>query len=376
MRLDKTKVKTGADGTFSFADIEEGEHTLSIAKEGYEDVSQQVTVSGADLAIDPITLNKTVQVASETLKTKKMEVQIKKNFPSVLQYTMTDGKVMYGQSKDVRTVEINGTNIELGDDDVTFKKVSDTEATYTLKVKDEAKKIDAVITVQITVKANQLHLNVTKIKNNLSEGIPEGNGVEENAIQTLSFPNQSLVSVRSSQENAQFTGARMSSNTQKPGDTNFAVTEDTNVTDSDYTYGFISGAGLSAGLWSNSEHDGTYVAAPVRGGSQNTRVYATTQQTGDAHLPGPGQRSVVLPPHGHRFQGQEVHRGRNRSAADGRGHRRRRERRRCRQLAGWRNRLPRHHEQPVQVRGSSRTGGMAYRHELRLPGAEPVPHHA
>lgn len=282
VRLDKTKVKTGADGTFSFADIEEGKHTLSIAKEGYEDVSQQVTVSGADLAIDPIILNKTVQVASETLKTKKMEVQIKKNFPSVLQYTMTDGKVMYGQSKDVRTVEINGTNIELGDDDVTFKKVSDTEATYTLKVKDEAKKIDAVITVQITVKANQLHFNVTDIKNNLSDGIPEGNGVEKNAIQTLSFPNQSLISVRSSQDGAQFTGTTMSSNTQKPGDENFAVTEDTNYTDRDYTYGFISGAGLSAGLWSNSEHDGRAAYAGVRGGSQNTRVYATTQQTGDA----------------------------------------------------------------------------------------------
>ena len=282
VRLDKTKVKTGADGTFSFADIEEGEHTLSIAKEGYEDVSQQVTVSGADLAIVPITLNKTVQVASETLKTKKMEVQIKKNFPSVLQYTMTDGKVMYGQSKDVRTVEINGTNIELGDDDVTFKKVSGTEATYTLKVKDEAKKIDAVITVQITVKANQLHFNVTDIKNNLSDGIPEGNGVEKNAIQTLSFPNQSLISVRSSQDGAQFTGTTMSSNTQKPGDENFAVTEDTNYTDRDYTYGFISGAGLSAGLWSNSEHDGRAAYAGVRGGSQNTRVYATTQQTGDA----------------------------------------------------------------------------------------------
>lgn len=282
VRLDKTKVKTGADGTFSFADIEEGEHTLSIAKEGYEDVSKQVTVSGADLAIGSITLNKTVQVASETLKTEKMEVQIKKNFPSVLQYTMTDGKVMYGQSKDVRTVEINGANIELGDDDVTFKKVSDTEATYTLKVKDEAREIDAVITVQITVKANQLHFNVTDIKNNLSDGIPEGNGVEKNAIQTLSFPNQSLISVRSSQDGAQFTGTTMSSNTQKPGDENFAVTEDTNYTDRDYTYGFISGAGLSAGLWSNSEHDGRAAYAGVRGGSQNTRVYATTQQTGDA----------------------------------------------------------------------------------------------
>ena len=31
---------------------------------------------------------------------------------------------------------------------------------------------------------------------------------------------------------------------------------------------------------------------------------------------------------------------------------------------------------PYKSRGSSRTGGMAYRHELRLPGAEPVPHHA
>ena len=86
-----------------------------------------MAVSGADLAIDPITLNKTVQVASETLKTKKMEVQIKKNFPSVhaVHDDRRQGDVR--QSKDVRTVEINGTNIELGDDDVTFKKVSDTE---------------------------------------------------------------------------------------------------------------------------------------------------------------------------------------------------------------------------------------------------------
>lgn len=64
VRLDKTKVKTGADGTFSFADIEEGEHTLSIAKEGYEDVSQQVTVSGADLCHRSHHPEQTVQVAS------------------------------------------------------------------------------------------------------------------------------------------------------------------------------------------------------------------------------------------------------------------------------------------------------------------------
>ncbi|WP_140489638.1 endo-alpha-N-acetylgalactosaminidase family protein [Bifidobacterium sp. UTBIF-68] len=281
VRLGDAKAKTGEDGGFSFADVEAGEYTLSVAKDGYEDVSQQVTVSDADLAIDPIVLTKSAAVKTETLKTKKMEVQVKQNFPAVLQYTMADGKVMYGQTKDVRTVQINGTNIELADDDVTFKKVSATEATYTLKVKDEAKKIDAVITVEIKVEKNQLHLNVTKIKNNLSDGIPEGNGVEKNAIETLAFPNQSLVSVRANQDSAQFTGTTMSSSTTKPGDENFVITDDTSYTDRDYTYGFVSGAGLSAGLWSNSEHDGRAAYAGVRGGSQNTRVYATTQQTGE-----------------------------------------------------------------------------------------------
>ena len=46
----------------------------------------------------------------------------------------------------------------------------------------------------------------------------------------------------------------------------------------DYMYGFVSNNELSAGLWSNSEHDGSSVATSVTGGSKNTRVQAVTQK--------------------------------------------------------------------------------------------------
>ena len=75
----------------------------------------------------------------------------------------------------------------------------------------------------------------------------------------------------------------MSSDTARPGDTNFDITADTTVSNAnDYTYGFVSGNGLSAGLWSNSEHDGTTVGNTVAGGARNTRVLTSTQKVGKA----------------------------------------------------------------------------------------------
>ncbi|NEG88716.1 beta-sandwich domain-containing protein [Bifidobacterium aerophilum] len=271
VRTGSTKVKTGADGTFSFSDLKNGTYTIAVSAAGYDDATKDVTVNGADATAGDITLNKAVQVATQTLKTGQMSVEVKENFPAVLKYTMTKlgGKVMYGQPKDVRTVNVNGTSVELTDDDVTFTKVSDTEAKYVLTVKNEAKHVNAKVTVEITVEKNTLSLNVTKIEN-----------LEDEAtypVQTISFPNHSLVSVRSSQDGAQFTGARMSSDTNKNGDTNFDVTDETSAKGADYTYGFISGAGLSAGLWSNSEHDGTTASGNIAGGAKNTRVITDTQ---------------------------------------------------------------------------------------------------
>lgn len=289
VRLGDASATTDANGAYTFAEVANGKHTLSVSAKGYEDASKEITVADGDLSVDAITLTKEVAIVKDTLATKQMTVEINKTFPSVLQYTMADGKIMHGQSKNVRLVNINGHDIKLGEDDVTYKKDGDTKAIYTLKIKDAANDIDATLTVEMEAKANTLRFDVTKIVNNLSPNAKKSaDGVrvenDEHPIQTIAFPNHSLVSVRAGQDDAQFTGARMSSDTNKNGDTNFAVTAGTND-NSDYTYGFVSGAGLSAGLWSNSEHDGTTASSTVAGGAKNTRVLTTTQSVdGDTSL--------------------------------------------------------------------------------------------
>ncbi|OZG68865.1 endo-alpha-N-acetylgalactosaminidase family protein [Bifidobacterium eulemuris] len=271
VRVNGASTTTDASGAYTIGELKAGKYTLSVGKYGYEDVTKDIEIIDGDLAVDAITLNEAAAVDTETLSTDQMDVQVKQNFPSVLQYTMTklDNRVMYGQPKDVRTVEINGTNVELTDADVKFVKENKTTAVYTMTVKNAEKNINAVITAEIVVKANTLSLNITDIDNKLDDN--------EHPVQTVSFPNQSLISMREDQDGAQFTGAVMSSNTTKTGDEHFDITDTTSLTNRDYMYAFISGNSLSAGMWSNSEHDGRVVAAPVNGGSQNTRIYATTQ---------------------------------------------------------------------------------------------------
>ena len=135
-------------------------------------------------------------------------------------------------------------------------------------------KIDAVITSELVAEGNTLAFNITDIKNNLEDT------VDGNPIQTIEIPNQSLVSVRSSQNGANFKGASMSSNTKTSGDYYLEIKDNT-THNRDYAYGFVSNDEMSAGLWSNSEHDGYTASTTVSGGSHNTRVQATTQKKQD-----------------------------------------------------------------------------------------------
>lgn len=265
-------VSTDVSGDFTLSNLKNGKYTLSVGKAGYTEITRDVTLQGSDVELPQITLVAATNADqhTRTLTTDEMEVRVKERFPAVLDYTMIKlgRKKMYGQSFDSNVVNVNGTDVKLSDGDVKFTQVSDTEARYLLSVKNDDQYIDAELTVDLTVKANTLGLEVTGIKNNLSE--------KDHPIQTIAFPRQSLVSVQSNEDGAQFTGARMSSDTNKNGDTTFPVTDTTAINDAgDYAYGFVSGGSLSAGLWSNSEHDGTAVAA-VAGGAKNTRVIAST----------------------------------------------------------------------------------------------------
>ena len=266
-------VRTGEDGSYSLT-LATGNYEMTVARDGYETVVENIAVTDADTVLDTVSLVKSAEVETEKLSTEDMDVFVSKTFPSVVKYEMKGdlaGKVFYGQSEKINTVRINNRDIQLDDADVkaTFEG---NKATYVMTVKGDS--VDAVITAELVAEKNTLAFNITDIKNNLEDS------ATGNPIQTIEIPDQSLVSVRSSQEGANFKGAAMSSNTRISGDTYTDVTMDTSM-NNDYMYGFVSNNELSAGLWSNSEHDGSSVATSVTGGSKNTRVQAVTQKKQD-----------------------------------------------------------------------------------------------
>ena len=101
-----------------------------------------------------------------------------------------------------------------------------------------------------------------EIQNNLTESTVNkyGQTVETYPVETIEIPEHSLISVRSDQENANLKGAAMSSHTHKSGDESIQVNaEMEEYTERDYMYAFLSNSEMSAGLWSNSEHEGRSV---------------------------------------------------------------------------------------------------------------------
>ena len=72
------------------------------------------------------------------------------------------GKTFYGQTSEINTIRINGTDIKLSKDDVkaTFK---DNKATYELTVKS-GDTIDAVLTAELVAKDDTVSFEITKVK--------------------------------------------------------------------------------------------------------------------------------------------------------------------------------------------------------------------
>ncbi|MDY2996771.1 MAG: endo-alpha-N-acetylgalactosaminidase family protein [Faecalimonas sp.] len=273
---DKTAT-TDKSGAYSL-ELAAGTYDMTVAKTGYQTVTKSVTVTDKDLTVEAVKLEKVAEVETEVLSTDYMDVHVAKNFPSVVRYEMKKGdlkeKTFYGQTSEINTIRINGTDIKLSKDDVkaTFKG---NKATYELTVKS-GDTIDAVLTAELVAKDDTVSFEITKVKNNLDETkIVDKRHVY--AIQSIEIPNHSLISVNSTQENANLKGALMSSNTTISGDEYHEITADTELSQ-DYMYAFISNSEMSAGLWSNSENEGSAKAVGVSGGSHNTRVMATTEE--------------------------------------------------------------------------------------------------
>ena len=280
--IDGKTAVTGADGTFSISDLVDGTYTATATLEGYGSQSQQVTVQGGNVEGLTFAL---ASAPTETIASDEMTVTVYKDFPAVKQYDMKggelDGKTFYGSAGALNTIQINGSDIQLSAEDVELT-LEDSKATYVLHVKDDTG-VDASIKVVLSVEGNVLTMEIPEVVYN------QENGKQDHPVQTIYFPDHSLVSVRSSQESATFAGTKMSSNTRITGDTFRNVDETLANGQNDYMYAFVSADGMSAAVESNSEHEGSNVAAYVRlGGASNTRIWATASEVGGDKVMGLG----------------------------------------------------------------------------------------
>ena len=247
VRISTESVLTDSQGNYVIDGIEAGTYTMSVSAAGeYEAVTKEVIIADADVTVEAIQLPARTAVVYDTyIASAEMKAAIDQAFPRVMQYEMltgtAKGKVFKGQEEEISTIQINGVSItpELTD----FKKSADS-AVYQMKLINSGKNIDLDMEVTIRVEGNNLTWEVTKLTKN--DGCVK--------INTINVPKLNLITIDDSQEDAQFKGAVNSGDVNNSGDRE--ITFDNGFTANNtgtYGYGFVSGNGLSAGLWSNSE---------------------------------------------------------------------------------------------------------------------------
>lgn len=210
-----------------------------------------------------------------TLTNDAMNVLVDAKFPRVISYEMKNinNTVVYGQTKTLDTIRINGVDIKVNPDEVTTTQAAD-KVTYQFPLKSEANNIDMVMTCELAIKDNTLAFNITEIKNNLdSQAYP---------ILKIYIPQHSLVSVNSTDEASNLFGSITSSRTTVDGDEYFELTSTSTNKTTDYAYAVISDSKISASMESNSTIDGRATGF-TGGGANNTRIISEVY---DGAVPG------------------------------------------------------------------------------------------
>src|SRR5699024_5001820 len=179
----------------------------------------------------------------QVLSSDYMDVTIDETFPRVIEYDV-DGKTMTGQETPVYGLKVNDM---LYYPEVSFQKISDDEAEYTLTVEDSFEDIDAEFTLSLKVEDNKVIYDFTDVSN-----------ATETTIEKFEFANMNLISADSSQADAQAKLANISTDVTKPGDSDVEIDSSLEKigTSSGHYMAFLTTGELSAGVWSSSEVDG------------------------------------------------------------------------------------------------------------------------
>src|SRR5699024_7902718 len=184
-----------------------------------------------------------IDPVEQVLSSDYMDVTIDETFPRIIEYDV-DGKTMTGQETPVYGLKVNDM---LYYPEVSFQKISDDEAEYTLTVEDSFEDIDAEFTLSLKVEDNKVIYDFTDVSN-----------ATETTIEKFEFANMNLISADSSQADAQAKLANISTDVTKPGDSDVEIDSSLEKigTSSGHYMAFLTTGELSAGVWSSSEVDG------------------------------------------------------------------------------------------------------------------------
>lgn len=188
-----------------------------------------------------------ISIASDT-----MTVRLDNAFPRIRDYTIFD-TVVQGQVIAQEVVTINGHNVK--PETVKVQKIDDQTLQYELRLKDAEHFIDATVTLQYRVQDDELHYDVIKLENHNNVIGGEEIDTVEKLIREFDLPGGYFVSMSHLDENAQFSGARMSTNTRVQGDIHETIEASTTLPHKGYMYAFLNNDNLVATVWSNSHYN-------------------------------------------------------------------------------------------------------------------------
>lgn len=197
-----------------------------------------------------------------TLTNDAMNVTVDAKFPRVIKYDLANGDVVYGQTKTLDTIRINGVDLTVDPETVVTTEAAD-KVTYKFPLKSADNTIDMEMTCELVIENNTLAFNITEIKNNLDSQV--------NPILKIYIPQHSLVSVNANDEASNLFGAIISSKTRVDGDEYFKLSSTSANKTTDYAYAVISDSKISASMESNSTVNGRSNGFSGAG-ANNTRI--------------------------------------------------------------------------------------------------------
>ncbi|WP_052158249.1 endo-alpha-N-acetylgalactosaminidase family protein [Lacinutrix jangbogonensis] len=175
------------------------------------------------------------------LQSNALSVTVDKTFPRIINYQWkASGAVMSANKNQLSSMLINGDSYS----PIVRAKTENNKILYTLSITE----LDLEIKLHISVLKNIVSLKFDTIIEN---------GVFK--VHTIEFPNHSLLSVKSTDKNGQFSGSKMFTAVKGTGDIFQKITKKTPVDSiaKGYLYAIVNTRNLAGAIWSNAVQEKT-----------------------------------------------------------------------------------------------------------------------